>query len=96
MAKDIAHYHHEWWDGSAKGYPERICGYDIPLSARIMAVADVFDALVSRRPYKDPMTMEEAMDIIVEESGTHFDPQVVEAMLRVKDEIREVVEKYSD
>ena len=61
-----------------------------------MAVADVFDALVSRRPYKDPMTMEEAMDIIVEESGTHFDPQVVEAMLRVKDKIHEVVVKYSD
>lgn len=96
MAEDIAYYHHEWWDGCKRGYPERLSGTDIPLSARIMAVADVFDALVSRRPYKDPMTMEEAMDIIVEESGTHFDPVIVEAMLRVKDKIHEVVVKYSD
>jgi len=61
-----------------------------------MAVADVFDALVSKRPYKDGMPIEKAMGIIVEEAGTHFDPEVVEAMLRVKVKIREVAEKYSD
>ena len=88
MAEDIAYYHHEWWDGCKRGYPERLSGTDIPLSARIMAVADVFDALVSRRPYKDPMTMEEAMDIIVEESGTHFDPDIVDVFKSVIDEFR--------
>ena len=96
MAEDIAYSHHEWWDGSDRGYPERISGINIPLSARIMAVADVFDALVSKRPYKDGMPIEKAMNIIVDEAGTHFDPEIVEAMLRVKTKIREVVEKYSD
>ena len=59
-------------------------------------MADVFDALVSKRPYKDGMPIEKAMNIIVDEAGTHFDPEIVEAMLRVKTKIREVVEKYSD
>ena len=96
MAEDIAFCHHEWWDGSKRGYPQGLSGVNIPLSARIMAVADVFDALVSKRPYKDGMPIEKAMGIIVEEAGTHFDPEVVEAMLRVKVKIREVAEKYSD
>ena len=81
MAKEIAYSHHEWWDGS-RGYPEKLKGKEIPLSARIMAVADVFDALVSVRPYKNAFSLNEAMKIIAGESGTHFDPDVVNAFLK--------------
>lgn len=73
----MAAYHHEWWNG--KGYPYGIKGEEIPLCARIMAVADVFDALTSKRCYKSAMPLEKAYAIIREESGTHFDPVVVEA-----------------
>ena len=77
IAVEMAAYHHEWWNG--KGYPYGISGEEIPLCARIMAVADVFDALTSKRCYKDAMPLEKAYAIIREESGTHFDPAVVEA-----------------
>ena len=77
MAVEMAAFHHEWWDGT--GYPYGISGEDIPLCARIMAVADVFDALTSKRVYKEAMTVEEAYSIIRKESGTHFDPAVVDA-----------------
>lgn len=77
MAVEMAAYHHEWWNG--KGYPYNISGEEIPLCARIMAVADVFDALTSKRCYKNAMSLEKAYAIIREESGTHFDPKVVEA-----------------
>ena len=76
-AVEMAAYHHEWWNG--KGYPYGISGEEIPLCARIMAVADVFDALTSKRCYKSAMPLEKAYTIIREESGTHFDPAVVEA-----------------
>lgn len=76
-AVEMAAYHHEWWNG--KGYPYGISGEEIPLCARIMAVADVFDALTSKRCYKSAMPLEKAHAIIREESGTHFDPIVVEA-----------------
>ncbi|MCM1104799.1 MAG: HD-GYP domain-containing protein [Clostridium sp.] len=76
-ALKMAAYHHEWWNG--KGYPYGISGEEIPLCARIMAVADVFDALTSKRCYKSAMPVEKAYAIIREESGTHFDPAVVEA-----------------
>ncbi|MCM1298447.1 MAG: HD domain-containing protein [Firmicutes bacterium] len=76
-AIEMAAYHHEWWNG--KGYPYGISGEEIPLCARIMAVADVYDALVSKRCYKSAMPIEKACAIIREESGTHFDPKVVEA-----------------
>ena len=89
VAKDLATYHHEWWNG--RGYPEGLKGGEIPLSARIMAVADVFDALVSRRCYKPGFTFEKSMDIIREESGTHFDPLVAGAFLNASDEVREVL-----
>lgn len=79
MAIEMAESHHEWWNG--KGYPVGISGEEIPLCARIMAVADVFDALTSRRCYKDEMPLEKAYAIIREESGTHFDPVVAEAFL---------------
>ncbi len=77
MAVEMAAYHHEWWNG--KGYPYGISGEEIPLCARIMAIADVFDALTSRRCYKNAMPFEKAYAIIREESGTHFDPAVAEA-----------------
>lgn len=79
-AVEMAAYHHEWWNG--RGYPYGISGEEIPLCARIMAVADVFDALTSKRCYKDAMPVEKAYAIIREESGTHFDPVVAEAFLR--------------
>ncbi len=70
--------HHERWDGS--GYPRGLSGDDIPLSARIMAVADVYDALVSRRVYKEPWTHEAACEELKKLSGSHLDPQIVEAL----------------
>ncbi len=82
-ASDIASCHHEWWDGH--GYPLGLSGERIPLSARIMAIADVFDALISKRCYKNAMPPEEAFRVIREESGTHFDPKLVEVFLRHKD-----------
>ncbi|MBR6400554.1 MAG: HD domain-containing protein [Firmicutes bacterium] len=89
-AKNLAAYHHEKWNGM--GYPEGLKGEEIPLSARIMAVADVFDALVSRRSYKEPFTFEKAMDIIIEGSGSHFDPDIVDAFVAAKDEVRYIAE----
>jgi len=96
MAKDIAMYHHEWWDGSKRGYPEGLSGEDIPLSARIMAVADVLDALLSKRPYKDEYSLDQAFDIMKEESGTHFDPDIIAAMLNSRKSIVRIMEKYSE
>ena len=87
-AKNLALYHHEKWNG--KGYPSGLSGEDIPLSARVMAVADVFDALVSRRSYKEPFTIEKALDIIKTDAGTHFDPIVAQAFLNAEDEVRRV------
>lgn len=83
IAKDVAYYHHEKWDGS--GYPEGKAGDDIPLAARIMAVADVFDALVSKRVYKEAFEMDKAFDIIKEEAGKHFDAEIVRVFLKKKD-----------
>jgi HD-GYP domain-containing protein (c-di-GMP phosphodiesterase class II) len=82
-AVEMARYHHEKWDGS--GYPEHLAGEAIPLCARIMAIADVFDALVSPRVYKSPMSYDEAFKIIEEESGIHFDPVVAQEFLNIKE-----------
>ncbi len=90
-AENMAHYHHEKWNG--KGYPCGLKGEEIPLSARIMAVADVFDALVAERVYKPAMPFEKALSIIRESSGEHFDPDVVEAFLNAEDKIRAVTAK---
>ena len=81
LAAEIANGHHEWFDGT--GYPQRVAGSHIPLSARITAVADVYDALTNARPYKGPWPVEQARDYIVERASTQFDPVVVEAFLRV-------------
>jgi len=83
-AKNFAGSHHEKWDGS--GYPKGLSGLNIPLEGRIMAVADVYDALVTERPYKKPFTHEQAVEIIKNDSGTHFDPKIVEAFLNVADD----------
>ncbi len=84
---EMAHFHHEKWDGS--GYPTHIKGEEIPLSARIMAVADVFDALVAERIYKKPFTYEKAMEIITEGAGKHFDPVVVKAFAKISKRLYE-------
>ena len=89
-ARNLAKYHHEKWNGA--GYPCGLKGEEIPLSARVMAVADVFDALVSKRSYKDGFPFEKAMAIIEEGSGSHFDPNVAGAFLRASDEVRSVME----
>lgn len=89
VASDIATYHHEWWDGT--GYPKGLSGEDIPISARIMAIADVFDALISERCYKKSIPIDEAFKIIEEEKGTHFDPLLVTVFLDHKDEFELIV-----
>jgi energy-coupling factor transport system substrate-specific component len=93
-AKKLTLYHHERWDG--KGYPCGIKSEEIPLSARVMAVADVFDALVSRRSYKPGFPIEKALGIIREESGTHFDPTVAEAFLECEEEARAIAESANN
>lgn len=92
--RNLAAYHHEKWNG--KGYPEGLSGEDIPLSARIMALADVFDAVSSRRVYKPPMTFERAVSIIQEDAGTHFDPKCVEAFMDSIDEVKSVLDYYNE
>jgi putative two-component system response regulator len=89
-AKLFAEYHHECWDGT--GYPHGLAGAEIPLQGRIMAIADVYDALVSLRPYKEAFTNEEAVHIITTLAGKHFDPKIVEIFLEVKDQFNEVRE----
>ena len=88
FASDISTYHHEWWDGS--GYPNGLVGEEIPLCARIMAIADVYDALISERCYKKAMSPEEAFEIIKKEAGTHFDPNLVKVFLHHKKDFKNV------
>jgi len=94
MARDIALTHHEKWDGS--GYPNGLSGEDIPLVGRVSALADVFDALTSARPYKNAWPIDEAMDYIKEQSGKQFDPTLVEYMVGHLDLIVEVKQKYME
>ncbi|WP_445944817.1 response regulator [Roseateles sp. PN1] len=93
-AKDIAYAHQEKWDGS--GYPEGLSGEAIPLSARLMALADVYDALISRRVYKAPMTHEKAATIIREGRGTHFDPLLVDAFEAIESTFIAIAARYQD
>ena len=93
-AQNLAAYHHEKWNGT--GYPYGLAGEDIPLSARIMAVADVFDALVSKRSYKEGFPIEKALSIIEEGIGSHFDPQVARAFLHAQDKARAIAEKSNE
>ena len=94
MAKEIAYSHQEKWDGS--GYPEGVSGDEIPLSARLMAIADVYDALISRRVYKEGMPHEKAVQIINEGSGTHFDPDIVIAFNDSADAFRDIARRFAD
>jgi len=93
-ARDIAAYHHERWDGT--GYPYGLRGEDIPVLARICSIADVFDALTSIRPYKQPWSLEDAIAYLHKESGTHFDPAAVAAFDRALPEIARIRELYRD
>ncbi|MCR5144970.1 MAG: HD domain-containing protein [Lachnospiraceae bacterium] len=93
-ARNMAAYHHERWDG--KGYPEGLHGEVIPLSARIMAVADVFDALTSHRVYKPAFPLEKALAILEEGSGTQFDPKCVNAFMDALPEVKAVLKKYNE
>jgi putative two-component system response regulator len=94
MAKAIAHWHHERWDGG--GYPDGLAGDAIPIPARLMALADVFDALISRRVYKEPMSFDAARNVIAAGRDRQFDPDVVDAFLADFDAFRAIAERHSD
>jgi len=92
MGRDIAYYHHEKWNG--QGYPFGLAGEEIPLCARITALADVYDALSSRRPYKEPFSHEKSKAIILEGRGSHFDPDVVDAFLTREEQFLDIRESF--
>jgi putative two-component system response regulator len=94
LAKEIAYSHQEKWDGS--GYPEGLVGDAIPISARLMALADVYDALISNRIYKAAMPHEKAVVIIIEGKGKHFDPDIVDAFIEVQDEFLAIALRFAD
>lgn len=94
LAREIARWHHERWDGG--GYPDGLQGEAIPVSARLMALADVFDALISPRVYKAPMPLEQARDIIGAGRGSHFDPDACDAFLDVFEQMGEIARSYMD
>lgn len=94
MAEDIAIGHHEWFNG--EGYPNGISGDAIPLAARILALADVYDALTTRRAYKEPYSHRKSVEIIVKESGTHFDPGIVHAFLQVEPAFERLAKEMAD
>jgi putative two-component system response regulator len=94
LAKEITRWHHEKWDGS--GYPDGLIGEAIPVSARLMALADVFDALTCRRVYKPPMPLMQARTIIVADRDRQFDPDVVDAFLSIFDQFQTITERYRD
>jgi putative two-component system response regulator len=86
MAKDIVHTHHEKWDGT--GYPQGLRGTSIPIAGRVMAVVDVYDAIRSRRVYRQPMAHDDAVAFMVKGRGTHFDPDVIDAFVKISDTLR--------
>ncbi len=94
MARLVAYTHHERWDG--RGYPEGLLGEEIPVPGRIMALADVYDALVSERVYRGAVSHREAVDRIRRERGAHFAPEVVDAFLEREEAFREVIERLPD
>lgn len=94
LGKDIAYFHHEKWNG--KGYPRGLKGEEIPLSARITAIADVYDALTSERPYKDAFPHQKAVDIIVKDSGTHFDPEIIEVFKKLEPQFEQIRKNFFD
>ncbi|MGV7222970.1 MAG: CHASE2 domain-containing protein [Nitrospinales bacterium] len=94
FAIEIVYTHHERWDGS--GYPMAIKEEEIPLSGRLMALADTYDALITKRVYKPPFSHEKAIEIIIEGKGTHFDPDIVDAFLKIEEKFRQIAIKYAD
>jgi adenylate cyclase len=94
LAREMTYTHHEKWDGT--GYPEGLKGNQIPVAGRLMALADSYDALTSKRAYKQQLSHEEAVRIIIKEEGSHFDPAVVEAFLNVNETFRQIALKYAD
>ena len=93
-AREIAYSHQEKWDGS--GYPEGLKAEQIPVSARLMAIADVYDALISRRVYKEPMPHEKAVEIIRQGRGSHFDPEMLDTFLAIDTVFYSIAHRYSD
>jgi putative two-component system response regulator len=93
-AKEVADSHHERWDGS--GYPQGLTCDSIPISARIMAVADVYDALISRRVYKEAMSHEAAVEIVLSGRGSHFDSDITDAFATVADELKSIAKQFGD
>jgi putative two-component system response regulator len=94
VARELAYSHHEKYDGT--GYPQGLKGENIPFSGRMMAVADVYDALISKRVYKPPFSHQKATNIILEGKGTHFDPDVVDAFLALEDDFRKIAFEFAD
>ncbi len=94
LAKEVAHWHHERWDG--RGYPDGLLAEAIPISARLMTIADVFDALISKRVYKDAMPIEKVREIIASERGKQFDPDATDSFLASFSEFAAIAEQYSD
>ncbi|MBF0542684.1 MAG: two-component system response regulator [Nitrospirae bacterium] len=94
VARELAYTHHEKYDGS--GYPQGLKGDNIPISGRLMAIADVYDALISKRVYKPPFSHKKSTQIILEGKGTHFDPVLVDAFLELEDTFRKIAFKYAD
>lgn len=94
VAKELVLSHQEKWDGS--GYPRAIAGTDIPVAARIIALADVYDALITSKVYKDGVPHDKAVQIIFSERGTHFDPDMVDAFIEIQDSFAEIAQRYAD
>jgi putative two-component system response regulator len=94
LASEIAYHHHEKWDGT--GYPQGLKGDDIPISGRLMALADVYDALISKRPYKEPIPHDVSVEIITSERGKYFDPDIVDAFIELQNRFREIALQFAD
>lgn len=94
FAREITYSHQEKWDGS--GYPENLSGDAIPISARLMAVADVYDALISKRVYKPAFSHQEAIDIMRKGRGSHFDPDILDVFMRISDEFNEIAQRFKE
>ena len=94
IAKEIAYTHHEKWDGT--GYPQGLKGDAIPLSGRLMALADVYDALISRRIYKDKIPHDEAVNIIMQGRGSHFDPDILDAFIELQSDFKAISIQFLD
>lgn len=94
LAREIAYTHHEKWNG--RGYPEGLSGDEIPLGGRLMALADVYDALISKRVYKPAFSHKEAVSVITEERGEHFDPDLVDGFLQIEERFKQIARKFAD